>query len=66
MDHFTLVVSDKWLMTVTDHNLDKVGVYVVIQQFLPHTDDIQIASVHKWESTYVKYPMKKGVYIVHS
>lgn len=59
MDHFTLVVPDEWLITDTDLNLDKVGVCVVIQQLLPYTDDIQTASVHKWESTYAKYPMKK-------
>lgn len=58
VDCFTSVVPDKWGVTVTDITSNKAGVHDVIQQLLPHTDDIQ--TVHRWESTEAKDRLKKG------
>lgn len=58
VDCFNPVVPDKWGITVTDINSNKARVHDVIQQLLPHTDDIQ--TVHRWESTEAKDLLKRG------
>lgn len=63
VDYFTSVVPDKRGITITGITPDQAGVHDVIQQLLPHTDDIHTG--HSWKSTSAKDPVKKGVYIVH-